>query len=165
MDYKTRQSLSPCAYYTTVRPVRALFAYLVAILSVAPGCSDPVSGIEDTRELQDAVFYLDPGFAFVAVVDESGSEFRLTDGTQLVMDNSAFERVVLPVITGERQRRKFDKNFIQVDARFRIDRDNLVVGVVQTDDGGAEEVGRDYWVLEIETIRSAQWCPAIDTAE
>ncbi|WP_197231126.1 IS110 family transposase [Novipirellula artificiosorum] len=56
-----------------VRSIRTSFACLIAILLVASGCSDGKNGIEDTRELQDGVFYLYPEFAFVAVVDESGS--------------------------------------------------------------------------------------------
>ncbi|TWU33358.1 hypothetical protein [Novipirellula artificiosorum] len=146
--------------YATTSIVRSFLACLIAILLVASGCSDGITGIESTREPQDAVVYLYPDFAFVAVVDQTGNELRLTDGMPLVMDNPTFERVVLPVTKGERRAGTFEKNYIRVDARFRIERDNLVVGVIQTPDGSVEEVGKDYWVLKIDTIRSAQWCPA-----
>ena len=85
----------------------------VAILLFASGCNEGRSGIKETQEPQDGVFYLYPEFAYVAVVDKRGNELRLTDGMQLVMDNSTFENVVLPVTTGNRAAEKFAKNYNQ----------------------------------------------------
>lgn len=165
MNAARRQRFSPRAHDRIAISIQVLLSHQLAILLIGPGCRNRAFEIEDTRQQQDAVFYLDPGFAIAAVVDQSGNKVRLSDGMQLVMDNSAFERVILPSVAGERRGGMFDKHYIRVDARFRIVRENLVVGVVQSDDGGAEEVGRDYWVLKIDTIRGAEWCPPNGTVE
>ena len=138
--------------------------FCAGMLLIAPGCRDGNSGIQATQEPQSAVFYVSPAFAFANVVNQVGDEVRMPDGKQLVMDLPTLEGVVLPVTSGQR-RAGFERDVICVDADVRIEWDSIVTGVVQDPEGGADEVGKEYWVLRIDKIRTAEWCPVVETAQ
>ena len=81
---------------------------------------------------------------------------RMPDGVPIVMDNLTFEREVQPLLNPSSQR---TWGPVIVDATFSLKQDSIVVGVVQSPDGEASEVSRDYWLVEIITVHSLTRVP------
>lgn len=133
---------------------RQLLFVLIVFLS-ASGCQTGTNEIALTEKLQSAVFFVEPNWPNDYVVDASGSDLKMSDGVQVVLDAETFAETILPSLSYPTAPEP--KAVVRVDADFELKKENVVIGVTQSADGATDERSKTYWVVNIKAIRTASW--------
>ena len=126
-----------------------------AITLVVSGCGPDATEILLTDEPQSGTFYIELSYPTDLVVDSSGDELHMPDGMQIVMETTTFEKHIQPLLS--RRDKDSPEQLVRVDASFQLQKESVVIGVAQNEDGGGDERSRTYWVLKVEETRSADW--------
>lgn len=130
---------------------------LIVFALLVSGCGTDANEMSLTDESQDGTFYLKLDFPYEIVVDSSGKELRMPDGVPIVFESAAFSTQIEPLLTRHAPGSKAAK-LVRVDANFRLQKEAVVIGVVQDPDGSAQDVSKIRWVVKTSKIRSADWC-------
>ena len=125
------------------------------IAPVVSGCKTDANELSLTDKPQSGIFFIKLDWPYDIIVDSSGDELQMPDGLQIVMEAGTFENQVQPLL-GTQDPDSAQK-YVRVDASFRLQKEGVVIGVVQSEDGGGGERSRTYWVVKIAEIRSADW--------
>jgi hypothetical protein len=119
------------------------------------GCKPEPKTLSLTDEPQSGIFYIKLAGPNDIIVDSSGVELRMPDGLKIVMDAGTFDKLIQPHLG--LQDPDSPQKYVRVDASFRLEKEDVVTGIVQSEDGGGTERSRTYWVVKIVELRSADW--------
>ena len=140
---------SGCLLIVRFMLIRRMIALVLVLM--LQGCAKDSTGVQLQETQQRGLVVLRPSDAVVNVSDVSGQGLVMPDGVDVVLDNFTFESEIVPLLDESRQR---SPGAIEMDATFSLRRDSLVIDVVQSPDGDATDVSKDYWVVEIAQIHS-----------
>ncbi|MAI34280.1 MAG: hypothetical protein CMM07_21765 [Rhodopirellula sp.] len=126
--------------------------FIVAFASV--GCSDGGFDTQVSIGHQRKTVLVQPSDAFIKLVDSTGKGITMPDGVTVVMENNTYETQVLPHLMPDDP--SAPAKTVAIDATFALEKASIVVDVIQTSDGGAEDVSRTYWVVRPTQVFSAE---------
>ena len=129
--------------------------FLATAAVVIAGCGTGGNDISLTVNPQSGTFRIEPSWPNHPLVDSSGDKLRMPDGVQVIMDAATFEKRVEPLLSQRNTSSEHD--YVHVHADFLLAKEDVVIGVVENQDGGTKEKSRTYWVVKIDEIHSAAW--------